>query len=509
LGLWYHFQKDWKMAINFLAMFTIMGVVLALYQNQQEPQPRERDYFYVGAYFVLAMWVSVGIVGIIDGLRKVLKSDGAAKAAAGGVLVLSLVAVPVNLARVNWFDHDRSGNYVAWDYSYNLLQSCAQDAILFTNGDNDTFPLWYLQDVEGVRRDIRIVNLSLVNTNWYIDQLKNQMPHGTKKVPISINDQQIERISPVLWKPRELELPVPKSVLDRFMSNDVPVSSGVALMDSNIVNKGKLVYTLSGVQINADTRILRVQDILVRDIITTNNWERPIYFAVTVSPDSKIGLDNYLWMEGQAYRLKPFKTNNIDGGLDEKAMEDNFLAKNVTPVKTPQRGFLYRNLNNPKVYYDENVSRMVMNYRAGFIRLADNASRVHNDKARARQIMQQMEETVPLDVVPMQDWRYLVYLMRVYRDLGDSANYERYNAKVEAKASELVASASTDQQSSVEPYQVLLEIYDIRKDYPKALEVLGKIAEMYPNDPEVNRRMQMYRQLVNAKGANGADTTKK
>jgi hypothetical protein len=109
----------------------------------------------------------------------------------------------------------------------------------------------------------------------------------------------------------------------------------------------------------------------------------------------------------------------------------------------------------------------------------------------------------------MQDWRYLVYLMRVYRDLGDSANYERYNAKVEAKASELVASASTDQQSSVEPYQVLLEIYDIRKDYPKALEVLGKIAEMYPNDPEVNRRMQMYRQLVNAKGANGADTTKK
>ena len=140
-------------------------------------------------------------------------------------------------------------------------------------------------------------------------------------------------------------------------------------------------------------------------------------------------------MEGQAYRLKPFRTNNMDGGLDEKAMEENFLAKNVTPVKTPQRGFLYRNLNNPHVYYDENVSRMVMNYRAGFIRLADNASRIHGDKERAKRIMAQMEETVPLDVVPMEDWRYLVYLMRVYRELGDDANYQAYMKRVEERAS--------------------------------------------------------------------------
>lgn len=506
LGLWYHFQKDWKMALNFLALFMIMGVVLALYQNQQEPQPRERDYFYVGAYFVLALWISVGLVGIIDSLRKFLTSDGARTAAGSGVLVLGMLAVPANLIRINYFDHDRSGNYIAWDYSYNLLQSCAQDAILFTNGDNDTFPVWYLQDVEGVRRDVRIVNLSLVNTPWYIDQLKNQMPHGTAKVPISLSDQQIERISPVLWKPRDLELPVPKSVLDRFISSDVPRTSGVSLMDSNIVKKGKLIYTLSGIQIGEGTRILRVQDIMVRDIITANNWERPVYFAVTVSPDSKIGLDNYLWMEGQAYQLKPFKNNSSEGGLDEKAMEENFLARNTVPAKTPQRGFMYRNLNNPTVYYDENTSRMVMNYRAGFIRLAENASRIRGDKEKAKTIMAQMEETVPLDVVPMQDWRYLVYLMRVYRDLGDTTNFARYGKQVEAKASELTSQADADPQSLIEPYQVLLELYDMRKEYDQAVTVLNKIAELYPNDPEVSRRLQMYRELLKA---NGADTTRK
>jgi hypothetical protein len=506
IGLYYHFQKDWKMALNFLGLFMIMGVVLALYQNQQEPQPRERDYFYVGAYFIMAMWIAVGLAGIIDMMKKYLKQDGAFAAAGSGVLVLGMLAIPANLLRINYFEHDRSGNYIAWDYSYNLLQSCPQDAILFTNGDNDTFPVWYLQDVEGVRRDVRVVNLSLVNTSWYIDQLKNQMPHGTKKVPISLSDQQIERISPVLWKPRDLELPVPKSVLDRFTSSDVPKASGVSLLDSNVVNKGKIIYTLSGVQINQDTRILRVQDIMVRDIITANAWERPICFAVTVSPDSKIGLDNYLWMEGQTYELKPFRNTGTEGGLDEKLMEANFLARNVVPSKTPQPGFLYRNLNNPHVYYDENTSRMVMNYRAGFIRLAENANRIHGDREKAKKIMAQMEETVPLNVVPMQDWRYLVYLMRVYRDLGDSVNYTNYGKKVEAKANELTAAATADPQSLIEPYQVLLELYDMRKEYGQAVGILNKIAEIYPNDPEVNRRLQMYKALMSQ---SGADTTRK
>src|SRR5206468_9531243 len=123
-GIYYHFKKDWKMALTFFVMFIIMGIVLDLYQNQQDPQPRERDYFYVGAYFTLALWIAIGIIGIIDFLRSLLTQPGTFRTATIGILAVGVFAVPINLARMNWFEHDRSQNYTAWDYSYNLLQSC-------------------------------------------------------------------------------------------------------------------------------------------------------------------------------------------------------------------------------------------------------------------------------------------------------------------------------------------------------------------------------------------------
>ncbi len=214
LGLYYQFRKDWKMGLVFLTMFIIFGPVLALYQNQQEPQPRERDYFYVGALFVFSTWIAIGIVALVDYADRLIKSPKTFSAVSMGVAGVFLLAIPVNMLRVNWYEHDRSGNYVAWDYSYNMLQSCAKDAILFTNGDNDTFPLWYLQDVEGIRRDIRIVNLSLVNTPWYIQQMKNK-PYYTEAqpVPISLSDARIANITPVAWEPRVVELPVPGECL--------------------------------------------------------------------------------------------------------------------------------------------------------------------------------------------------------------------------------------------------------------------------------------------------------
>jgi hypothetical protein len=203
-GLYAHFRRDWKMGLVFLIAFIILGPVLALYQNQQEPQPRERDYFYVGAFFVFALWISIGIVALIDWMRTLTDKDTIRTAFTYGIVGIAAFAVPGRLLQINWVDHNRSGNYVAWDYSYNILQTCEKNAILFTNGDNDTFPLWYLQEVEGVRRDVRIVNLSLVNTPWYILQMKGPAYYKeAKPVPISLSEKQIENIQPVVWETRQ------------------------------------------------------------------------------------------------------------------------------------------------------------------------------------------------------------------------------------------------------------------------------------------------------------------
>lgn len=485
IGLYYHFTRDRRMAFIFLGMFIIMGLVLDLYQNQQDPQPRERDYFYVGAYYVMCIWIAIGIAGIWDFLRSKLQGN-LAKWAAPVLVAIAAVTVPLSLARSNWREHDRSQNYIAWDYSYNLLQSCDPDAILFTNGDNDTFPLWYLQDVEGVRRDIRIVNLSLVNTQWYIHLLKSDSPHGARKVALSLSDDQIDRISPVRWTPRKVELPVPKNIAERYGSTD-----------SSVVNQGKIAWTMNGMPYQQDVRYLRVQDILVRDIILANHWERPIFFAVTSSPDSKIGLDNYLWMEGLAMELRPVRVTSQDGGVDMNVMEANFLARDVKPSKTPQHGYLFRNLNNPAVYYDENVQRMTMNYRAGFLRISDHYSHQENDKARAKQVMAQMEEALPLNVIPMQDWRYTYYIARIFNDLGEKDRFDSYAKNVEDRCMDLINTGRYDQSDgSSNPYLVLSEIYGMRKDYPKAIDMLNNLAVQYPDQNAwIKNQISMYDKL--------------
>ncbi len=171
-GLYTHFRKDWKMASIFLMTFVLMGYLITYYQNQQEPQPRDREYFYCGAYFVFALWIALGIKGLLDLIQEKLAQPSLAKPAFFGVLVLSSLFIPLRMLQINYATNDRSKNWVPWDFAYNMLQTCEPDAILFTQGDNDTFPLWYIQDVAGVRRDVRIVNLSLVNTSWYIMLMK-------------------------------------------------------------------------------------------------------------------------------------------------------------------------------------------------------------------------------------------------------------------------------------------------------------------------------------------------
>ena len=286
-GIWYHIKRDWKFGLVFLALFAVLGIALVVFFNMQNPQPRERDYFFVGSFFVFAMWIGVGASGIMDLIMDALKSKHKLwskykNVFVGGTAAVLFVVSPLEMFSQNLESHDRNGNLAPLDLSYDLLQSCEKNAILFTGGDNDTFPLWTLQEAFGIRTDVRIVCLSLANTDWYLLQLKNETPHGAMKVPISIPDEQIRNISPVQWRTRTFELPVSKEAYHQF-----------GITDTSVTNKGRIEYTIKPTIQAGDIQAIRVQDIIINNIIEANAWQRPIYFALTVSPNDCIGIQNY------------------------------------------------------------------------------------------------------------------------------------------------------------------------------------------------------------------------
>ena len=482
-GMWYHFRKDRRMMFVLAVTFIILGPVLALYQNQQEPQPRERDYFYVGAYYVIAAWIAVGTVGLVELARKNLKQEGMQTVLTLGLVGVLALAIPGREAQLGYHDINRSGNYVAWDYSYNMLQSCEKDAILFTNGDNDTFPLWYLQDVEGVRRDVRIVNLSLVNTNWYIKQMK-ATPYfkEAKAVPISFSDKAIDNLQPVIWETRQIDIPVPPEALTRY-----------GPPDSTTARTGKMSFTMRNTLQVGGTRAIRIQDIMVRDIITTNQWKRPIFFAVTCSPDSKIGLDEFLWFHGLAWRLEPRKINKEDLGLNRDVLEKNLLQEPEGFAKDAQYGYKFRGIADSNVVFDENTSRLMLNYRSAFIRLAMYYMNVEPNPTKGIAILERMEQIIPRTKVPMA-WELMSDISNIYHRFGREDRFNEYANDLEKVARQMIDAGQANTQSYYNPYRVLLDIYDTRHEYQKALDLLVGLQKDYPNDPGLNARIEQLRQ---------------
>ncbi len=240
--------------------------------------------------------------GLIDLVRAKIKDESFKKSVVVAILILGVFFVPVRMVWANYFTHDRSRNWVPWDYSYNLLQSCDPNAVLFTNGDNDTFPLWYLQDVEGVRRDVKVANLSLLNTSWYIKQLKNNDPYHVGKVNMNLTDAQIEQLQPIRWTPQDITVPLPGYQTGNISKD---LKERYDIQDSSVLKQGYIKFKMDNTLTFGKVTAIRVQDIMVKEIIEANKWQRPIYFAVTCSRDSKIGLDDYLRMEGMALKACP------------------------------------------------------------------------------------------------------------------------------------------------------------------------------------------------------------
>lgn len=500
-GMFYHIRKDWKMGITFFTLFLITGVILALYQNQQQPQPRERDYFYVSAFMIFALWISVAIVGIVDSLKTYLNKQSLSPAIASVTIAACTLFVPVNMIRMNFHQNSRAGNYVAWDYSYNILQSCEPNGILFTNGDNDTFPLWYLQDVEGVRRDVRIVNLSLVNTDWYIKQLKNNTPHGALKVPIEFSDEEITQLQPIRWDSREMTLPVTADALTRYNVEETLKLQGIT--DASSFPK-EIKFTMTPTMESGDIKAIRIQDIMVHEILRANRWQRPVHFAVTCSPDSKIGLDDYLWYQGLTWELKPIKSNSEEEGLDIGILEKHLMT-DAPPSKTQQFGYRFRNLNNPDVFFDENTKRMITNYRYAFLRLSIHYNQTKQENEKARAILNRMEQLLPRNVIPM-DWRLMGDLRTFHQRVGNTEYANDYTRELEAKCWALINEGSDDLSGYYSPYRYLLDIYNETQQFDKALDVLGVMKRQRPGDKNIENQIKSFEARVAQKNV-GKDSS--
>ena len=333
IGFIYHLNKNVKDFWVVFLLFLMTGIAIIVYLNFTPYQPRERDYAYAGSYYAFAIWIGLGVFGLIEWLSKKVNM----KLATIGVFAITLVAVPGILASEGWNDHDRSGKTAARDFAFNYLNSCEPNAILFVNGDNDTFPLWYAQEVEGKRTDMRVVNYMLSSGPWYVHQLQRKI-YDSEKVPLSIPSEKYNKgvnsyvpIYPKIKGTFEL-----KQIVDFIKSDDkstklgsqrgtsmnyVPtrnvkltldsaylVESGVVPADKAHLIPKELTWTIGG-------SALYKNDLMLLDFIATNNWERPIYFANPNSVKKVLGLNEYMHLEGFVYRLLPYKAEGLYPGM--------------------------------------------------------------------------------------------------------------------------------------------------------------------------------------------------
>jgi MFS family permease len=374
IGLLFQAKVDPKSFYVNLMLFLMMGVVLVLYLNSPPVEPRERDYIYVGSFYAFAIWIGMGVLAIGNMIAKANKN----LAVAG--IIATLITLPIAglLASQNWNDHNRKGRYFSVDSARNFLASCAPNAILFTGGDNDTFPLWYVQEVEGFRTDVRVIVLSYFDTDWYVNQMTRPV-NESEALPFSLAPERYQKgTNDVLYvTEREglnaisvneyLKLLNSGSELLRMQTggksivNMVPSRNLILDVDSAAVASKNIIpaefASLFTPQMNLQVKGQYVTKgtLMLIDLITTNNWERPIYFNNTSLATIGINLDEHVVMEGLTYRLLPIRKPEF---IREELVNPDLAMKNF------MENFAFRGMDNPDAYLDEEYRRFASNHRS-------------------------------------------------------------------------------------------------------------------------------------------------
>lgn len=415
IGFFFQFNRDPKRFLATLMLFILTGLALVVYLNSPPVEPRERDYIYAGSYYVFALWIGFSVLAIGNAFARKGKSI------AFTAIAIGMIA-PIILVKENWDDHDRSDRYLSVDSARNFLASCAPNAILFTGGDNDTFPLWYIQEVEGFRTDVRVVVLSYYQTDWYIDQTATKM-NDSDAFPYSLTiDNYRQGTNDVLYineMPRfagqaislKQYMDVVKRDVDAFKLTfqsgtqlmSIPAKSLVLEIDTTAVLQSGVVpeklkdYVIPDMYFNfkqdrngeVQSKFLDKGQMMMLDLIAQNNWERPIYFNYTSINSLNFDIDPYLVQEGMAYRLLPVRR---PGGRRDLVNTDLMYDN----IKNKMR---FRGLDNPKANLNEDYRGFVQNHRSMMTSLAD-AFIAEGDTVKAKEMLDFGMEKMTVEAVP-------------------------------------------------------------------------------------------------------------
>jgi hypothetical protein len=497
LGLMFLLDRSKRDFTTTTLLFIFTGLAIVIYLNQTPLQPRERDYAYAGSFYAFAIWIGLGVMA----LHYWINHEKSKLPRAIATVLLCLVLVPGIMAIENWDDHDRSGRYTTRAYAYNYLNSCAPNAILFTYGDNDTFPLWYLQEVEGIRTDVRVVNTMLLNTDWYIEQMKKKV-YNSDPLPISMNYiQYIEGKRSRVYLINQIKEAIDLKQAIAFVASDDPRTKTIQgyndeieyipgkkfalpvdkanIFSNGTVSQKNAKLVLDTLYINARTNTLTKSQLLTLDIIANNNWKRPVYFVASYE-DGTCWLNDYLQLEGFAFRLVPIKTESSrteSGRIETSIMYDNMMNK-----------FDYGRMDKPGVYLDQFQQRTlsVIRFRNNFARLGQALAQ-EGKKDSAIKVLDKCRHLLPSAKMP--DDIFTVFIAEGYFMAGDTVKgTEVLNQYYNVCKSEL------DYFASLRPGFRSMIDYEVRYN-TQAIEQMAQLAQMYklPNLRDMMSKLNEYK----------------
>ncbi len=505
LGIWIMYKRSKMDFYTVLVMFLFTGLLVVIYLNQPPMEPRERDYTFAGSFQTFCIWIGLSVLFFVDALKKFANKT----VIASGATLVALFAAPVLMGAQNWDDHDRSDRYLAISFAKNYLSSCEKNAILFTNGDNDTYPLWYAQNVEGYRTDVRIINLSLLPTEWYSSALRRKV-FESEALPLSIPAEEM-----VAGKRDYVRFYENKSFpQNQFYPLDQVLSYATSNDKSKMqrTNSGDLinVYPVKNFSVDVDKKAILATgyipakdtakivdklywnigrdglskgDLVVLDVIATNaktGWKRPIYWTTTTGSSVYLNLDKYLRHNGLTYQLLPVEANRSTRGMDDM----DLLYKRL------MEDYVWGNMDKGEMFLDEKAKLVPENLRTLFIQVADYHSRIE-DMEKATAVLDQCYKVMPESILPMRLNLKALSADIYYRagqvekadsfttDIGDRAfEMANYYAKFKTKG---IQSVERDRREHLE---ILRNVGALTKEY-KRDELNKKYTELYAQASKV------------------------